>query len=650
MQVDPDPAIPSATAERREREWQFIASDLAAAREWLANSGHRVQRLAPLEISDTYSDSPDWMIHRAGFGLRMRRLREVSPDSSSNSSNGESAVPDAAEITLKSLTPSVNGMADRRELTELVATLDPDSIANARGSVGQRVRELIGPRPLQPLFHGRTLRERYVLMPEFGDRPIAEIALDDTRITAPGTSGSEGERLVRVEVECLEGEHGSIEPGSIEPWVAELRTAAHLEPARKSKYEIGLALAGLEPPKAVELGRTSIDASMSVGEAQLAIYRRYFARMVECEPGTRLGENVEALHDMRVAVRRLDAAVRMFGDHAPRWAVRSHGALRTLTRSLGEARDLDVQRAFLDAFAGSLAPMHRKSLQPLRARIEQDRVRARARMLRVLDSQRVQRLWGVWVEHLRAEPRVDVPGDLPTVGQVASDLISGRHRKLRKRAEGLQKSSTAEEYHAVRSRSKRLRYAVDALGELYGDPAQRFAKAIGKLQDVLGNYQDAHVRAERVAAMASVHSAKFPAETLFVMGRLVERDALTASDSRAAFPKAYRRARGKRWKALRRVMRSMAARSVIRARTARVASDDTAEPQMSAAARRQSPGELHDRGPSSEQLALPARAVAAGRARRRVRTTAVSAGPEHDARAAGAQGSAPAGQGTRRHR
>ncbi|HEV7716953.1 MAG TPA: hypothetical protein VGO53_15245, partial [Steroidobacteraceae bacterium] len=60
---------------------------------------------------------------------------------------------------------------------------------------------------------------------------------------------------------------------------------------------------------------------------------------------------------------------------------------------------------------------------------------------------------------------------------------------------------------------------------------------------------------------ASVHSAKFPAETLFVMGRLVERDALTASDSRAGFPKAYRRVRGRRWKALRRAMRSMAARS-----------------------------------------------------------------------------------------
>jgi triphosphatase len=436
-----------------------------------------------------------------------------------------------------------------------VATLDPDSIANAASSVGERVRELIGPRPLRALFHGRTLRERYALLPESGHRPIAEIALDDTRITSPGAPESEGEHLVRVEVECLNGE-----PSAIEPWVSELRTAAHLEPARQSKYGAGLAVAGLEPPKAVELGRTRIDPSMSVGEAQLAIYRRYFARMVECEPGTRLGENVEDLHDMRVAVRRLDAAVRMFEDHAPRWAVRSRGALRTLMRSLGAARDLDVQRASLDAFANSLAPMHRKSLQPLRARIEQDRARARARMLRVLDSQRVQRLWGVWVEHLRGEPKPNPRENMLAVGQVAAELIGRRYKKLRKRAERLRKNSTAEEYHAVRSRSKRLRYAVDALGELYSDPAQKFAKAIGKLQDVLGNYQDAHVRAERVAAMASVHSTKFPAETLFVMGRLVERDALTARDSRAAFPKAYRRVRGKRWKALRRVMRSVAAR------------------------------------------------------------------------------------------
>jgi CHAD domain-containing protein len=548
------------TVDRREQEWQFTTHDLGAAREWLEHSGQQVERRSSLEISDTYSDSPDWMIHRAGFGLRMRHLHEVTPESASLADSESDGAPDAAEITLKSLTPSQNGLADRRELTEQVLALDANTVANASGGVGERVRELIGPRPLRPLFHGQTRRERYVLFTESGHRPIAEIALDDTRITAAGGEDAHEEHLVRVEVECLNGA-----PAAIEPWVEQLKAAAGLEPATSSKYGIGLAVAGLEPPKTVELGATHIDASMSVGEAQLAIYRRYFARIVECEPETRLGENVEALHDMRVASRRLDAAVRMFGEHAPHWAARSRGALRLLIRSLGAARDLDVQHAFLDAFANSLAPMHRKSLQPLRARIEQDRVRARTRMLRVLDSQRVQRLWTVWVEHLRGTPPPQA--DAPAVGNVAFDLIRDRYKKLLKRAERLEKNSTAEEYHAVRSRTKRLRYAVDALGELYGPQAEKFARAIGKLQDVLGNYQDAHVRAERVAAMASVHSARFPAETLFVMGRLVERDALTAHDSRAGFPKAYKRVRGRRWKALRRTMRSMAARSVGQARS-----------------------------------------------------------------------------------
>lgn len=575
---EPGHASSPAPAEHREREWQFTTSDLTAAREWLESAGQRVERRTSVEISDTYSDSPDWMIHRAGFGLRLRHKHVVPLET--ESVDDEPAAPDAAEITLKQLAPPIDGLADRLELTEPVTSLDADSIVNASGQVGGRVRELIGPRPLRPLFHGQTLRERYVLLPlSGGDRPIAEIALDDTRITPAGAEGSEGERLVRVEVECLDGT-----PAAIEPWVAELRMAAGLEPASLSKYGVGLAVAGLEPPKVVDLGPTTIEASMRVDEAQLAIYRRYFARMVECEPGTRLGENVEELHDMRVAARRLDAALRMFEEHAPRWATRSRPALRSLIRSLGEARDLDVQGAFLDAFAGSLAPMHRKSLQPLRARIEQDRARARTRMLRVLNSQRVQRLWTVWVEHLRAEPKPSPQADgVPTVGQVASKLIARRYRKLKNLAERLQKSSTAEEYHAVRSRSKRLRYAVDALGELYKVPAEKFSRAIGKLQDVLGNYQDAHVRAERVAAMASMHSAKFPAETLFVMGRLVERDALTARDSRAGFPKAYRRVRGKRWKTLRRAMDSVAARSIARAKALSVSNGATETPTQASA-------------------------------------------------------------------
>src|SRR5215470_6700226 len=122
----------------REVEWQLASSDLASVRRWLENhetiDGLVLQPRPTLKIFDTYFDTDDWRIHRAGFALRIR------------SEDGK------AEATLKSLRSNSSEVADRREVSETLAGTESESIAHSSGPVGVRVHAVSGAHPLQPLF------------------------------------------------------------------------------------------------------------------------------------------------------------------------------------------------------------------------------------------------------------------------------------------------------------------------------------------------------------------------------------------------------------------------------------------------------------------------------------------------------------------
>jgi hypothetical protein len=82
---------------------------------------------------------------------------------------------------------------------------------------------------------------------------------------------------------------------------------------------------------------------------------------------------------------------------------------------------------------------------------------------------------------------------------VARQLIRATAQKLRKHADQIKDDSSADAFHKVRIRAKRLRYAIDAFSGLYGGAAHEYLAALAKLQQVLGEYHDSTVRAERFA-------------------------------------------------------------------------------------------------------------------------------------------------------
>lgn len=574
----------------QEVEWQFDASDPEVVEEWLeeygSGSGFSVIPGSTRELIDTYLDTEDWRLYRAGYALRVRRKGSYK----------------TSELTMKSLASagdSSGGKVRRREISECVRNGEgslPD-LSEARGLVGERLQALIGSRELRSLFEIRTRRRTFGLRLEAqddsvegrtdgdgasgeivqdasgnirrsGEGPrVAEIALDATEIRLD--NGQEPARLSRVEVE---GEEEA--PAEVSGFVEEMRRSLELEPTKTSKYEAGLYATGLNPDGDPDLGPDDIDASMSAGEVAFAILRRQDTAMLAHEPGTRLGEDSEELHDMRVATRRMRAALKLFSGALPEQASFYRHELKWVAGVLGEVRDLDVQIEHLEKLF-SEQEEDREVFGEVVGVLEERRGEARERMLEVLDSDRYDSFVNSFAGMLRRGPEEEQHeegvANQPIV-MVATDLVSHRYKKWRKAGKDLSEESPPEEYHEFRKEGKRLRYALEFLKDVYGEkPTMGLVKPLKELQDGLGRHQDLIVAAELLENVA-VGSRRLSPRTAFAMGSLFERHLQEAAGLRTSLPRSrpYRAlVKGKKWEGFEKAMEKWR-RSVEKARAKKV--------------------------------------------------------------------------------
>ena len=276
--------------------------------------------------------------------------------------------------------------------------------------------------------------------------------------------------------------------------------------------------------------------------------RRQLAAWMKHEPGARLGTDPEDLHQLRIAVRRIDATLGLFRNELPPALTRARKTAKTMQRTLGATRDLDVQLDQLSGYCGELEEAERAAALPLRQRLEAERERARARLVRSVDSESTRH----WLETLE-RGSVDLAPSLDAAPAVAvmPDLLRRRFRKLRKAVRLLRDDAPMEDYHRVRRRAKQLRYAIECGTEIFGKPAEEMLKALRRMQTRLGESQDAYVGKSRLAALAAAPGATLPPETLFFMGRLAEHHLGVTARAHKTVRRCWRKVRGKRWKALR---------------------------------------------------------------------------------------------------
>lgn len=512
----------------REVEWQLACADLGSVRRWLADHGSIagliLEPRSTSQILDTYLDTDDWRIHRAGFALRIR------------SESGKS------EATLKSLRSASVDVADRREMSEPLETSESASIRHSTGPVGSRVHAVSGAHALLPLFEVRTSRQRYAVRRASEPHQLGEIALDDTVISRP--QGEPQTSMHRVEVEALTEVR---EP--LQSLVKTLRSDCALETAPDSKYSRGLQSVGLAPGPAPEFAPTLVEPSMDIAEVARANLRRYLSAWHLHEPGARLGDDAEELHDLRVAGRRLDAILRQFRSSLPKSFTHLRPTFKKALRVLGEVRDLDVALSELATFSRA-SPESESGGEYLREHLVSERARARARMLIVLDSAAMQKSVQK-LTSLLAKPSVALQDSSESALHAAPQMLRLRYRKVRKSAGRLTSGSSVEAYHRVRGHAKKLRYALESVAAVYGKPAEQMLRALRRWQEKLGAQQDAAVASRRLKSLAGAPPKEFPPETLFLMGRLAEHYSNAAIRARKLHAKGYRKVRGK-WKKLRR--------------------------------------------------------------------------------------------------
>ena len=254
--------------------------------------------------------------------------------------------------------------------------------------------------------------------------------------------------------------------------------------------------------------------------------RHQLAEIERHDPGTRLGRDPESLHDMRVGVRRLRALLRATRGLVAADTVELDERLKELGRILGEVRDLDVLLERLEAEAAELGGQDARRGESLLASLRTERSCCRSRLLGALRSDEYLALLD---DTARTIDELE-----PSESAVTLDELTGKAAaKLRKAVRKLPKDPANEELHAVRKKGKRARYAAELAGR------DKLVKRAKKLQDVLGEHQDAVVAAERLRELAAEAT---PGQAL-VAGRLVEREEERRLEARAAWPKAWRKLR-----------------------------------------------------------------------------------------------------------
>lgn len=243
-------------------------------------------------------------------------------------------------------------------------------------------------------------------------------------------------------------------------------------------------------------GTPGVEAIDSLAEAGRKVMGYHFAAMIRHEDGTRRGEDIEELHDMRVATRRMRAAFEVFAGGFETKAIKPHlKGLRATGRALGNVRDLDVFMEKARRYLATLPEAERSGLDPLLSGWEQDREESRDAMLRHLDGADYAAFKRKYLSFLTApgEGALEAGPTTPhLVRDVLPVLVYTRLGAVRAFGPVLE-SATIEQLHALRIEFKKLRYTLEYFREVLGGEAKALIEEIKLLQDHLGDLNDADV-------------------------------------------------------------------------------------------------------------------------------------------------------------
>ena len=432
--------------------------------------------LGERRIDSRYFDTAGGRLQRDGIALRVRRL-------------GDSFVQ-----TAKMFDPAGH-TAFRLEREDPVAGPRPCA-ALLRQAAGSGYAD-IADGDLVPAF--RTMINRRVLMLEDEGRGSrVEVAIDSGFVEASGAR----EPLSEIELELMEGGIGDLYSLALG---MHRQTPLAIEAFTKSQR--GYALGGGLPPAWSKAGAFALDPGASLDDAIALTMGRCYGHWMNNQAAALDGRDIEGVHQMRVALRRLRAALELFapwtGDGS---RARFIADVKWIAASLAAVRDLDVLGH------GTLAPLREAfpgdgDLARLEECIGNRRQEACRRLVLALGSPRYTSAvltLGQWIVERgwsAGDPVLDRPAE-PHVGAA----LNKAHAQVLSRGEGFDALDSATR-HQLRLRIKRLRYAVQFVGPVFQGTGP-WLQALSDLQDALGAANDAAVAGDLIRCCTRQASGK----------------------------------------------------------------------------------------------------------------------------------------------
>jgi CHAD domain-containing protein len=264
-------------------------------------------------------------------------------------------------------------------------------------------------------------------------------------------------------------------------------------------------------------------------EAAIAALQRCWREIEATLPGVRADQDDEALHALRVLVRRSRAILGQFrGALAPDSAKRLAKRLRWLGRATGLPRDLDVLVATVDRWSDALEPSDRAAIAPLRAQQRASQQNAHEALTAALLSPRVAKVAAAFAGLAPSDgPAATAPAAAYGAARCALTLRRLEIDVARIDAQGARATDTA--LHALRLVVKKARYRLQLQRELSdATHGRKLLRDLGKLQAALGRLQDAAVSRGRIAMMAGLGDPHCTVASGRVLER-IDRDAQRAS-------------------------------------------------------------------------------------------------------------------------
>jgi len=378
---------------------------------------------------------------------------------------------------------------------------------------------------LRPQARLKTVR-RAIEVQDVEGSVLAEVLDDEVSVL-------EGRRIAarfrELEIEIREDMPRAL----LDDLVERLQQAGAGTPDTTPKYIRALGPRASQPP---EVPLPKLASGASAGDVVRRTIAASVIRLIEHDPVMRLDADPEGVHQARVATRRLRSDLRTFRSLVDStWATELRDELGWLAGVLGTVRDGDVMLERMRERAAELPESNARGAARVLATLEAARNEAHLELLATLRSERYLSL----LDRLVAAgntPELLLEADLPA-SVLLPGLVQRPWRALAKQVRALPDEPADAELHAVRIRTKRVRYAAEAVAPLVGRQARMFAEAAAALQEVLGDLNDAVIAESWLREWARGSRS---GQGIFAAGELAGLERASAQRRRARWEKTWK--------------------------------------------------------------------------------------------------------------